>query len=123
MFAYDRGHLNSRIAAAVVSILAVGGHAAAATEARIHLSVRPALAKVAERTGFDFLATRVADGHRRAVRGALITFAGERARTDRRGHAVIVHRFARAGTYRARACRSGLGCDRATVRALPYVAH
>jgi hypothetical protein len=129
--AYECGYPISRLAVYValtvgVAMLgaALGEHAAAATETgRIHLSARPSVAKVAERTRFDFLATRGTGGQRRVVRGALVTFAGARARTDRRGHAVIVHRFAKAGTYRARACKTGLGCDRVTVRALPYVAH
>jgi hypothetical protein len=107
----------------VLGAPALGGHAVAASETgRLHLSVRPSLAKVAERTRFDFFATRRINDHRRAVRGALVTFAGSRARTNRRGHAVIVHRFAKAGTYHARVCKTGLGCDQVTVRALPYVA-
>ena len=100
----------------LVGALAIGGHAAPA----IHLSVQPSVAKVAERTRFVFTATRGA--HRRAVRGALVTFAGTRARTDRHGRAVIIHRFAAAGRHRARACKTGLACGQVTVRALPYVA-
>jgi hypothetical protein len=102
----------------LVGALAIGGHASPA----IHLSVQPSVAKVAERTRFVFTATRGAAGHRRPVRGAVVTFAGTRARTDRHGRAVIFHRFAAAGRHRARACKTGLACGRVTVRALPYVA-
>jgi hypothetical protein len=111
----------SAIVMLIVAFGVLGAHVAAQT-GRIHLSAQPPTAKVAERTRFDFLATRGTGANRRAVRGALVTFAGARARTNRRGHAVIVHRFARAGTHSARACKAGLGCGRVTVRVLPYVA-
>src|SRR5436309_15869718 len=106
------------LVALLIGALAMSGHAAPA----IHLSARPSVAKVAERTRFVFTATRGTADHRRPVRGALVTFAGTRARTDRHGRAVIVHRFAAAGRHRARACKTGLVCGRVTVRALPYVA-
>jgi hypothetical protein len=106
------------LVALVIGALAMSGTTAPA----IHLSVRPSVAKVAERTRFVFTATSGASDRRRPVRGALVTFAGTRTRTDRRGRAVIVHRFAAAGRHRARACKTGLLCGQVTVRALPYVA-
>jgi hypothetical protein len=107
--------------ALLLGALAMGAHAAAATATqRIHLSARPSVAKVAERTRFVFVATRGTGAHRHPVGGAVVTFAGSRRRTDRHGRAVIVHRFATAGRHRARACKQGLACGRVTVRALPY---
>lgn len=104
------------LVALVIGALAMSGHAAPA----IHLSVQPSVAKVAERTRFVFTAARGAQRH--PVRGALVTFAGTRARTGPHGRAVIVHRFAAAGRHRARACKTGLACGHVTIRALPYVA-
>src|SRR5205823_9693067 len=92
--------MSSRVAATAVAlgilgISSPGGDAVAVTApARIHLSARPSVAKVAERTRFVFVATRGTGASRRAVPGAVVMFAGSRARTDRRGRAVIVHRFA-----------------------------
>jgi hypothetical protein len=92
--------------------------AAATPDSRIHLSVRPAKVKAFERRRFAFVATRAPTDHR--LSAVAITFAGARARTDSRGRAVIVHRFVRAGLYRARACKTRLRCGIARVTVLLY---
>jgi hypothetical protein len=79
---------------------------------RISLSVRPRHARPGRRTRFRF---RVRAGGR-PVAGALIRFAGRRARTRAAGTATIVTRVKR-GAHRARATKHGLRVGRATVRA------
>jgi hypothetical protein len=86
---------------------------------QIHLSVRPALAEANAITSFRFVATRRVGDERRPVRGATIRFAGARARTGRRGRAVIVRRLD-TGVYRPHACKRGLECGVARVVALPH---
>jgi hypothetical protein len=81
---------------------------------RIRLSVAPRRAVTGPLRRFRFRAT--ASG--RPVRGALVRFAGRRARTDERGRARIAVRLRRAGRYRALASRAGLRRGRATVRAV-----
>jgi hypothetical protein len=54
----------------------------------------------------------------RPVRRATVRIAGERTRTNGRGRASLVVRFGRAGSYRARATRSGYRRDTARVRAV-----
>jgi hypothetical protein len=83
---------------------------------RIRLAVRPRRVAAGARRRFAFRASVLRNGRRRAVRGALIRFAGRRARTDRRGRATIVRRLNRPGRYRARASRRGLRPGRAVVR-------
>lgn len=63
-----------------------------------------------------------AASHRRvAVRGALVRFAGKRARTDRRGYARITVRLRRSGLHTARATRSGFRPGSTRVRAVRAV--
>jgi hypothetical protein len=91
----------------------------AATAPRIHLSVRPDFAETNAITSFRFLATRRVGDERRPVRDATIRFAGARARTGRRGRAVIVRRL-ETGVYRPHACKPALECGVARVVALPH---
>jgi hypothetical protein len=74
--------------------------------------------KAFERRRFVFVATRAPTDRR--LSAVAITFVGARALTDGRGRAVIVHRFVRAGVYRARACRTRLRCGVARVTVLLY---
>jgi hypothetical protein len=53
----------------------------------------------------------------RRVRGALVTLAGHRKRTGRRGRATLILRL-RRGSHTARARKAGLGSARRTVRAM-----
>ena len=91
----------------------------AATLSQIHLSVRPNLAETNAITSFRFLATRRVGDVRRPVRDATIRFAGARARTGRRGRAVIIRRL-ETGVYRPHACKPALECGVARVVALPH---
>jgi hypothetical protein len=86
---------------------------------RIHLSVRPDPAEANALTPFRFVATRPVGGEPRPVPEASVTFAGARARTDRRGRAVIM-RHLRTGNYRARACKASLACGVTRVMVLPH---
>jgi hypothetical protein len=52
------------------------------------------------------------------VRGARVSVAGYRARTDRRGRAVLSARLRSPGTYVLRATRRGMATGRTTVRAI-----
>jgi hypothetical protein len=92
---------------------------AVAAAERIHLSARPDPAEANAVTPFRFVVTRRVGGERRPVRHARVTFAGRRARTDRRGRAVILRRLP-TGNYRARACKASLACGVARVMVLPH---
>jgi sugar lactone lactonase YvrE len=83
---------------------------------KIQLKVRPRRAGPG-RTEFRFRTRIGKRGRRQPVAGALVRFAGERARTDERGRARIEAVFKRRGRYRARASRADLRPDRAFVRA------
>jgi hypothetical protein len=91
----------------------------ATASGRIHVSVRPNPAEANAVTRFRFVVTRHVGDSVRPVRGATVTFAGARARTDRRGRAFIVRRL-RAGNYRARACKTSLACGIVRVEVLPH---
>jgi hypothetical protein len=66
---------------------------------------------------FRFRAFVRRSGRRVFVRGVRVRFAGKRARTRRRGRAVVRARLARPGRYRARAVKRGMRRGRAVVRA------
>lgn len=51
--------------------------------------------------------------------GAVVRFAGRRARTGSGGRAGIVRRLRRSGRYRARATKAGMRSGSAWVRVLP----
>ena len=67
------------------------------------------------RTGVRRVRVRVT-ARGRAVRGARVRLAGARARTGRRGRAVVRKRFMRPGRRRAVATKRGFRAGRATVR-------
>jgi endoglycosylceramidase len=92
----------------------VRGDCAAARE--IKLTVRPGRATAGRLTRFRFRATVIRGGKRRAVRGAVIRFAGHRARTNRHGRAGLRLRLGRAGKRPARAGKRGLVGGQASVR-------
>jgi 6-phosphogluconolactonase (cycloisomerase 2 family) len=92
---------------------------------RIRLAVSPRTAIARRRTTFSLRATtrerrerRERRGRSRGVRGAVVTLAGARARTDGRGRARLVVRFPRSGRYTARAASRGTLAGSATVRVL-----
>jgi SMP-30/Gluconolactonase/LRE-like region len=93
----------------------------------IRLTVRPRRTRAGVATRFRFRATTgpTADRPagrvraRQALEQVRIRFAGERARTNRRGRATIEATFAEPGRYRARAKLEGYRSDRATVRVRP----
>ena len=87
--------------AAAVIVLAVAAGAASA-KSDIRLAVTPGQAEAGKPTTFRFHATRAS----RPVRGVTVRFAGKRAKTNRRGRAVIRVALPRAGRYAARAGRA-----------------
>ncbi len=86
--------------------------------ATLRVSVTPTRARVGRLTRFRFRVSRLIDGETSPVRGALIRFAGRRARTGGRGRAAIERRFSRRGRYEVVATMRGLSPAAATVRVL-----
>jgi hypothetical protein len=84
----------------------------------ITLRVKPRRARVGRRTRFVFRARSGTSRPRQPVRGARVRFAGKRRRTNRRGRAVIVKRFAKPGRRRARATKRGFSRGTAIVRVM-----
>jgi phospholipase C len=84
----------------------------------IHLTVRPSTAVVGRRTRFTFHATTAVAGRAQPVAGAIVTFAGRRVRTDRRGRARLVTTLHRRHRYAAVARKAGLRPGRTRVRGL-----
>ena len=82
---------------------------------RLRLSVTPRRGRVGRTTTFRF---RARSGRRRCVKRALVTFAGRRVRTDRRGRARITVRLGRSGTRRVVVRHAGCVRGRAVVHAL-----
>jgi hypothetical protein len=82
--------------------------------ARLRLRVKPRRVRAGRRVRFRFTVWRPGG---RKVRGAVVTMAGFRARTNRRGHATLRVRLRSPGTYAVRASRRGLRPGRSTVRA------
>ncbi len=80
---------------------------------QMRLSVRPRRAQRSRRTRFSF---RVTTRRGTPVRGATVRLGGRRARTGKRGRAVLRKRFNRVGVRRARATRSGYRPATARVR-------
>ncbi|MEA2403469.1 MAG: type transport system ATP-binding protein [Thermoleophilaceae bacterium] len=75
---------------------------------RLGIRVTPRRARVRKRVKYTFVVyRRDSRGHRHAVPGALVRFAHKRARTNRRGRAVIRQTIRRTGRFRARATRRG----------------
>jgi hypothetical protein len=79
---------------------------------RLRLAVWPGRARGGEARAF---AIRVLTGDHRPVRGALVRFAGRRARTDARGRARIAVGALRPGRVVVRASKAGFSGARATV--------
>ena len=83
--------------------------------ARLRLAVRPRRARAGRRTAFRFRVIRAGRGGL-PVQGALVRFAGRRARTNHAGRTRIAVRFRGMGRRRARATLHGYRGARATVR-------
>jgi phospholipase C len=83
----------------------------------IRLTVSPRRAVAGRRTQFVFHATTVTNGKSSPVANAKISFAGRRARTDRRGRATIRTALRRRGSYRATARKAGLRNGHVSVHA------
>ena len=79
----------------------------------LDLVVTPRRVRPGRRTRFSF---RVSDDNGDPVRGATITFAHARARTNTRGRATITRALARTGRYTAVARKRGLRSARAVIR-------
>src|SRR3954452_15116390 len=78
------------------------------------LGVSPKRTTAGKRTKFRFTVTSGG----RPVRGAVVTVGGFRAKTDRRGRAVIKANLRSPGSYRARATHRGMRAATATVRVI-----
>lgn len=81
----------------------------------IGVAVKPRRVRAKQRRAFR-IAARSAD--RRCVRRALVRFAGRVTRTNARGRARVVARFARPGRKRVLVSKRGCRSGRATVRVL-----
>jgi pimeloyl-ACP methyl ester carboxylesterase len=96
-----------------------GGDAAAqqrgAAKPRLLVSVAPRRVRTGRRKVVVRVRARV-DGRLRRVRGARVWLAGARARTNRRGRAVVRKRFVRSGTRSVRVTRRGYRSARARLR-------
>jgi S-formylglutathione hydrolase FrmB len=79
---------------------------------KLRLVVRPRRVRAGKRVRFRFRATEAG----RPVRGAVVRFAGKRARTNRRGRARIRIRLHRRGLRRATVSSRGMGSGVARVR-------
>jgi S-formylglutathione hydrolase FrmB len=79
---------------------------------RLRISVHPRRVKAGKRISFRFRVTALS----KPVRGALVRFAGKRARTTRRGRARIVVRLGRRGWRGARVSLRGMLPGLAVVR-------
>jgi hypothetical protein len=80
---------------------------------RLRLGVEPGNVRQGRRTSFAFRVV-TADGH--SVPGAMVRFAGRRARTGPRGRARVVVTLQRRGRQAVRATKPGFRVARATVR-------
>jgi hypothetical protein len=83
---------------------------------RIRLRVRPRRARAGAWRRFRFRATVRRGRRHRAVRGAVVRFAGRRKRTNRRGRVAFVARFRVPARRRATARKRGLRAGRAHIR-------
>jgi S-formylglutathione hydrolase FrmB len=79
---------------------------------RLRVSVRPRRVRAGRRTTFHFRVT----ARSRPVRGALVRFAGKRARTGPRGRVRITVRLGSRGRRNVRATRRGMRPGRTTIR-------
>ncbi len=80
---------------------------------KLDVTVTPRRVKPGRRTRFSF---RVVDDNADPVKGATVTFAGGRARTNSRGRANITRTLSKTGAFSAVARKSGLKSARAIVR-------
>jgi hypothetical protein len=85
---------------------------------KLRLRVKPRKVRAGRRVRFRFTVWRPGG---RKVRGAVVTIAGFRARTNRRGHARLRMRMRSPGTYAVRASKRGFRPARARVRAVGRV--
>jgi hypothetical protein len=89
-----------------------GGAGARGWRPRLHARARPRRVRAGHRARVRFVVT--ARGRR--VRGARVWLAGARARTGRRGRAVIRKRFMKRGRRRALVTKRGFRSTRITIR-------
>lgn len=86
------------------------------TAPRIRLRVSPRRVHAGMWRRYRFRATVRRRGRRRAVRGAIVRFAGRRKRTNRRGRVAFVARFRVPARRRATARKRGLRAGTAYIR-------
>jgi len=89
---------------------------ASVPRARLRLIVRPQRARVGRRRTFSF---RVATAHDHPVSGAVVRFAGRRARTGHKGVARMIVKLRRPGRDTARATKPGFHATQHTVLVRP----
>jgi fermentation-respiration switch protein FrsA (DUF1100 family) len=94
------------------------GQVVASGARRIKLTVRPRRPHAGHRVKLIFYAKITPAGHRLAVRGAKVRFAGHTRKTNKHGRAVMRIRIKHAGTKHATARRSGLLPKRIKIRVL-----
>jgi uncharacterized protein YkwD len=112
------GRRDSAVAAAPAAGNAPGSGSGPAAASAMRITVRPARARSGRRTRFRFVVTAGASGAARAVRGAIVSFASRRVRTDARGRATIVAILRRRGRHTAIATKASASRAKATVRVI-----
>jgi len=88
----------------------------AGRKGQLRVAASPSRPRAGRRTRFRFRVTALREGKRVGIRGARITFAGRRVKTDRSGRAGLTRRVTRAGRVTARACQRPYDCGTARVR-------
>ena len=89
---------------------------AVASLTKLRVSVSPKTVRTGRRVTLRFTVKAGKGKLARAVKGATVTLAGTRARTNSKGRATIRRRFARAGKRTATVRAKGFASARATVR-------
>jgi hypothetical protein len=97
---------------------AAGGQVVAPGATRIKLTVRPRRPRARRRVKLIFYAKVTPAGHRVAVKGATVRFAGFKRKTNKHGRATFRIRIKKAGLKRAMATRTGLLKGSVKVRVL-----
>jgi predicted acyl esterase len=96
----------------------LGGQVVAPGARRIKLSVRPRRPRAGRRVKLIFYAKVTPAGHRIAVKGATVRFAGLKRKTNKHGRAIMRVRIKHPGLKRATVTRSGLLKGTVKVRVL-----
>ena len=116
-FQVEVSHLSIDLPVPGDSTVPASARASRPRGAALRLSVRPRRSSAGRKSRFRFTVTTVLNGKRKRVGGVTVRFAGRRARTNRRGAAVVRAKLRRPRVYVARARKAGFRDAVARVRA------